>query len=321
MHIKAFLLANLLISVVNLSLFNRAQAAMIDKISAVVNNEVVLLSDVERFERTLELRKELDPLFGLSEDVSHGSPARTKILDFLIQERLVTQTFKVSDQDVETEVQSVQRGNNLTRDQLIEFLKHRGFDFSSYFELMRVGLAKRNLLDREIRTRVNISDDDVKNYYYNMAVKNESIPLEYSIQLIVVSNESYKTPAAARETAERALRSIKQGESFAEIAKRFSDDPSSGQGGELGYFSPEQLSEPIRSAVRKLQINQSSDLLTTKDAHIIVKLLDARSSQSERFLTAKEQIREQLAKEEYKKQLIIWAERARNNAYVHINAG
>lgn len=296
-----------------------AHAVLIDKIAAVVNNDVVLHSDVERFERTLGLRRELDPLFGINEDMSRGNLSRAKVLDFLTQERLVTQNFKIADQDVETEIQSVQRTNNLSREQLVEFLKQKDYDFTSYFELMRIGLAKRNLLDREIRTRVNISDDDVKNYYYNMAVKNESIPLEYSIQLIVVSNDSYKTPQAARETAERASRALKQGEEFKEVAKRVSDDPSSGNGGELGYFSSEQLAEPLRSAVRKLQIMHTSDVLAAKDAFMIVKLLDARSTESDGLTRAKEQIREQLAKEEYKKQLVIWAERARNNAYIRVN--
>lgn len=296
-----------------------AHAALVDKISAVVNNEVVLLSDVERFERTMDLRRELDPLFGISEDMSGGTPNRAKILDFLILEKLITQSFKISDSDVEQEIQNVQRNNNLSREQLVEFLKGKGFEFPAYFELMRVGLAKRNLLDREIRTRVNISDEDVKNYYYNMAVKNASVPLEYNIQIIVVSGQSYKTPAATREAAEKALRSIKQGESFAEVAKRYSDDPSAPQGGELGYFSTEQLAEPLKSTVRKLKIGQVSDILSSRDSFMILKLLDARSTEGERFDSAKEQIREQLAKEEYKKQLVIWAERARNNAYVRIN--
>lgn len=295
-----------------------AHAALIDKIAAVVNNEVVLLSDIERFERTLELRRELDPLFGISEDMQ-SSPSRAKIIDFLILERIITQNFKISDADVEQEIQSVQRNNNLSREQLVEFLRSKGFDYNAYFELMRVGLAKRNLLDREIRTRVNIGDEDVKNYYYNMAVKNAAIPLEYNIQLIVVSNDSYKTPKAAQDVAEKALRAIRQGEPFAEVARRFSDDPSRDQGGELGYFSQEQLAEPIRSAVKKLKIGQVSDVLAGRDAAMIVKLVDARSTETERFAAVKEQIREQLAKEEYKKQLVIWAERARNNAYVHVN--
>lgn len=310
--------ASVLALLLTVSAIAPAHAALIDKISAIVNNEVILLSDIERFERTMGLRRELDPLFGINEEMQNN-PSRAKVIDFLILERIITQSFKIADSDVEQEVQSVQRNNNLSREQLVEFLKSKGFDYDAYFELMRVGLAKRNLLDREIRTRVNIGDDDVKNYYYNMAVKNSSIPLEYNIQLIVVSNESYKNAKAAQDTADKALRSIRQGEQFAEVAKRFSDDPSREQGGELGYFAQEQLAEPIRSAVKKLKIGQVSEVLNAKEASMIVKLIDARSTETERFIAAKEEIREQLAKDEYKKQLLIWAERARNNAYVHVN--
>src|SRR5262249_1818072 len=132
---------------------------------------------------------------------------------------------------------------------------------TDYYELMRTGLSKRTLLDKEIRTRVNISDEDKRNYCYNTVMKTSKAPLEYSLQLIVVSPSSYKTPKAAQEAAESALRSIKQGESFEEVARRVSDDPSSKNGGKLDYVSSDQLAEPLRSEVRKLQINNISNVL------------------------------------------------------------
>ncbi len=296
-----------------------AHATLIDKISGVVNGDVILLSDIERFERTITLRKELDPLFGFSDALEGAKATREKILDFLVQEKLINQTFRIADAEVDQEVQGVQRSNNLDRDQLLDFLKTKGFTFAEYFELMRVGLAKRNLLDREIRTRVNVSDDDVRNYFFNNTLKNSKVPLEYSLQLIMIGFKTFKTPAAAEDAAESALRAIKQGESFAEVAKRVSDDPSAQNGGEIGFFSTETLAEPLRSAVHKLQIGNVSEVLKGPNGYMIVKLIDARSTETEKLKAEKEQIREKLAKEEYKKQLFLWAERARNTAYVHIN--
>lgn len=296
-----------------------AHAVLVDKIAAVVNNEVILQSDIERFERTVSLRKELDPLFGFSADIEGAKASRSNILDFLIQEKLITQSFKNSDADVEQEVQGVQKSNNLDREQLVEFLKGKGFDFNEYFELMRVGLAKRTLLDREIRTRVNVSDDDVRNYFLNNVAKKSNLPLEYSIQIIAINNSSFKTQQNAQAAAESALRELRQGEPFAEVARRVSDDPSSQNGGDIGYFASDALAEPLKSAVRKLQIGSTSDVLKTPAGWMIVKLVDARSTESEALKQQKEQIREELAKEEYKKQLTIWAERSRNNAYVKIN--
>ncbi|MEW6057437.1 MAG: peptidylprolyl isomerase [Bdellovibrionota bacterium] len=296
-----------------------AHAALIDKTAAIVNNEAILLSDARRFERTLGLRRELDPLFGFSEELEAGKLSNSKVLDFLVQERLIAQNFKVTDSEVEQEIQTVQRNNNLNREQLVDFLKAKGFSFPDYYELMRVGLSKRNLLDKEIRTRVNISEEDKRNYFYNNVMKNSKTPLEYNLQLIMISNKSYKTPKAALEAAQNALRSIKQGESFAEVAKSSSDHPSARQGGTLDYISSEQLGEPLRSEARKLAIGAVSDVIKTSDGHLIVKLLDARSTESQKYKEMKDQIEERLARVEYKKQLFIWAERARNDAYVRLN--
>lgn len=296
-----------------------AHASLIDKVAAVVNNDVILLSDVERFEKTLELRRELDPLFGLSDDVAKPHPDRTSILDFLIQERLIYQTFKIADSEVEQEVLNVQRNNNLSREQLGEFLRSKGFNYPEYFELMRAGLSKRTLLDREIRTRVNITDEDVRNYFYKNAQSSGQVPFEYAIQVIVLQTSSYKSPSATTAAAQEALQALRQGESFGEVAKRYSDGGAVSDSGESEYLSADQLAEPIRSAVRKLQIGGVSDILQTPSARMIVRLVDARSSETQRLQEAKERVRETMARDEYRKQLRLWAERSRNNAYIHIN--
>ncbi len=296
-----------------------AEPKLIDKIEAIVNSEVVLRSDIDRFEKTVPLRKELDPIFGFSAGMDNGKPDRKQILEFLIEEKLISQNFKVTDTEVEQEINSVMRNNRLSRDDLKGFLSSKGFNFDEYQELMRMGLQKRNLLDREIRSRVNISDDDVRNFYFNNAKSDKTVPLEYSIGLIVLNFSTYKNPAAAEKTAKEALSSIKQGELFSEVAKRVSDDPSAPNGGELGFVSADSLASPLKNAVLKLQIGGLSDLIRTPNAYMMVKLIDIRSSQSDKFNEIKEQIREQMAKEEYKKQLYLWAERSKNNAYIHTN--
>jgi peptidyl-prolyl cis-trans isomerase SurA len=296
-----------------------AHALLVDKIAAIVNNEVILQSDIDRFDRTFDLRQQLDPFFGISEDFQKGKPSRAKILDFLILERLIMQGYKVPDADVEQEIASVERDKSLDRTQVEGFLKSKGFNYNDYFELMRISLSKRNVLDREIRSRVNITDDDVRNYYFNKAEKDAKIPVEYSLQLILIASSSYKNQKAAQDTADRALRDIRQGESFADVARRVSDDPSAQNGGELGYIGADQLAEPLRSTARALQIGTVSNVIKTPNGFMIVKLIDMKSSESNEFQKVKEELRREMATKEYQKQIFIWAERARNDAYVHIN--
>lgn len=309
----------LLVLSLALTSIQSAQAVLVDKIYATVNSEVILLSDIEQFEKTKPLRKELDPLFGFSAGMDTDKPDRKTTLEFLITERLIAQNFKVSDAEVDQEVLSVQRNNKLSREDLIEFLKSKNFVYDDYYELMKVGLQKRALLDREIRNRVNISDDDIRNHYFNTLSKNSTAPMDYNISLIAINFQTYKNAKAAEQMAQETLQRLRQGENFAEVAKSVSDDPSAQNGGELGFLSQDALADSLKASVKKLQIGALSEIVKTPTGLVILKLNDIRSGENQKMLEAKEQIREQLAKEEYKKQLYLWAERAKNTAYVHVN--
>jgi len=296
-----------------------AHSALIDRIVATVNNEVILQSDFDKFQRTFKLRREIDPILGFDKSMGY-SPSRAKIQEFLIQERLITQTFRATEADIDQEIQAVMRNANVSRrEELDQFLRREGFSPKEYEELIAVAVSKRALIDREIRSRVNISDDDVRNDFYNKALKNSSIPLEYKIQLIIVDVAQHDSPQVAQNIAERALRAINQGEAFEDVI-RYSDDPSKENLGIIDdYLSSDQLVEPIRSAVKGLQIGSHSKVLKNDRSYIIVKLLDARSMESKQFVEAKERIRQELAEVEYEKQLYLWADRARNDAYVKVN--
>lgn len=291
----------------------------VDKIVAIVNNELILLSDMTRFQSTLSLRKEIDPLYGLSESSSQLATDRKALLQYLIEERLAAQAFKISDSEVEQEIKNVMKTNNLDQTQLEAFLKTKGFDYDDYSEVMRVGLQKRNLLDREIRVRVNISDDDVKNYYYNMALKDSANSLEYSLQMIIIQTKSFKSKKLAQDTAQAALQSIRQGEPFSDVAKRYQDGGSATVNEDSGYIAGDQLTPSIRNAIKGLRIGAVSDIIAVNEALYIIRLIDARSMESKKFEEDKEKIRETLAKVEYKRQLGIWGERARSSAFIKIN--
>lgn len=297
-----------------------AHAVVIDRIVATVNNDVILDSDVSKFTRTMKLREQLDPVLGFDTSLPK-SPSRKDILQFLIQERLLVQSFKVPDSEVEQEIQSVIKSAGVsTREDLDAFLKKQGFTPSEYNELMAIGLAKRSYIDRELRQRINISNEDVRNEAYKSALKTSAKPLQYKIQIIVIDPSKYDTPKDAQDKAQQALRSIRQGEPFDEVARRVSDAPSKENGGLIDeYFTSQTLQAPLPEVVKKLQIGGVSEVLKTSNGYVIAKLVDAKTSESSESSPEMEAIRQRLAKVEYNKQLYLWTDRARNNAYVKIN--
>lgn len=320
MRFSALVLAfSLLISSLQLGTA-QASPVTVEKLEASVNSSLILLSDLLRFRDTLKLRQQLDPLFPGTKVAAEGENAADKdIVDFLIDEKLIEQQFAVTDTEVEQEINSIQANNHIDRAQLKKALTEQGFSFDQYFDLIRTSVSKRNLIDRDIRTKVTISDDDIKNYFYNHYARTAAVPMAYKIRAISITLKNYKNAAGAHEVAQNALKQIRQGEPFEDVAKRISDDPNAENGGDLGVVTEDQITPAIRDQIKKLKIGQVSDIFggPQAGAYYILKLEDVRTADSERLDKMKDEIRNQLSTAEYQHQIQLWLERQRLTAFIH----
>src|SRR3954470_7538215 len=94
----------------------RVQAAptVLDRLEASVNASIILLSDVRRFRETLKLRAQLDPLFAGTTIASKGAASTDReIVDFLVNEKLISSQFPATDGEVEQEINSIQANNHI----------------------------------------------------------------------------------------------------------------------------------------------------------------------------------------------------------------
>jgi len=297
-----------------------AAPVLVDRLEASANQSLILRSDLKKFRHTIGLRSQLDPLFSGNPLASKGAAASdSEITTFLINEKLIAEQFPVSDAEVEQEINSIQASNRIDRAALKSALAAQGYSFDDYFELIRMSASKRNLIDRDIRTKATISDDDVKNYYYNQYSRTAGTQLSYSLQIISVSISNYKNAAAAKEVAARALSEIKGGESFSEVARKMSDHASAPSGGDLGFLTEDQMVPAIREQVKQMKIGGLSAVFggPASGAYFLLRLADVRSDDSDRLQKMKDEIRAQLLAAEYQHQISLWLERQAQNAFIH----
>lgn len=288
-----------------------AEPVVLEKLSASVNNQIVLLSDVQKFKKTLPLRAQLDPLFANSQiGKKDHNPTVAEIVDFLIEETLISQEFPMTDEDVEQEINTIQANNKISRDQLKQAIVQQGFAFRDYFELIRIGASKRNLLDREIRTKVSVSDDEIKNYYMSHHSKSTAPQLVYKVRWIFASQQ---------KTIESALFEIKnKRSSFSEAAKKYSEDSSSSpKGGDLGEMSESQISPLIKKNIRGISIGQVSPILGDSKSGFFIFTVDNKFTSHEAGLKIHaDEIRARLTSAEFTKQIRFWLERKKQSAFI-----
>lgn len=293
---------------------------ILDRLEASVNSTLVLKSDIGHFKKTERLRAQMDPLYQGTILSKKGNQASDdEITEFLINERLIAQLFPVTDAESEQEVNSIQNNNHIDRETLKAALTQQGFTYEEYFELIRASTSKRSLIDREIRTKVSISDSDIKNYFYNHYAKSsEAGNRSYRLRIIVISARNYKNSSAIKKIAQRAYQAIKKGEAFEAVAKRFSDDASANSGGDLGVLTEEQMSTLVRNQLKGMKVGQVSEMFgSPTTAYYILKLDDILSNEAARLEKMRDEIHNHLLTSEYQHQIQHWLDRQRQNAFIH----
>lgn len=288
-----------------------AEARLVDKTVALVNGDVILLSDLATFRKNQALRREIDPFISLT---NFSSDSTKDIQNYLIQEKLVLQKAPPSEDEVEEEINSVQRNNRIGRDQLKEVLKAQGVNFDDYRALMGIAVAKRKLLDRDLRPLAAVSDDDVKNFYYTDSAfkarqKEQKLVLTYGLQQLILPSSSM---------AEEASRRIRAGEDFDAVISDLA-----GKGAEssrLPSISEENMNAKIKEAIQGLKVGEVTKPVSAGSGYLILKVTSVSAPKDQTFEKEKERIRGLLFQKALVNQLGIWTERERAASYVHISA-
>ena len=191
-----------------------AHGEVVDRVEAIINKKAIFLSDVQKFKELTPLRAKIDPLFANEPLAKKVKPSDADVVDFLIDESLIVDKFPVSDSEVESEITSIQANLKIDRDQLKQAINREGFKFEDYFRLMRISVAKRQLIDKEIRNKSAVSDDDLLAEYNRDKSTSKTFQGEFHLFLIRVSKKNFKTQALAKQAACRSIRGDPQGRSI-----------------------------------------------------------------------------------------------------------
>lgn len=299
-----------------------AFAETVDRIVAVVNDETILLSEVEAFERKLQKGTIVDDLFGT--DAKELLSSRDKLINHMINERVVDSEVKrkglnVTIEQVEKEINKITKRNNITRDELIRTLRSEGTSFSEYQDFIKKRLERQAVIEQSVTSKVKISDEEIAAHYYsNNKGSGSKETYEYKIAHILFDTKN-RTDKEQLERAKQVLNRIKEGESFEVLASRYSEDPNFSQGGLLGQFKTGEFLAEFERAVIGLPVGDVSGIVKTRYGYHILKLLEKNLVSDPALERQKESIRQVLYQNAFKKQFSFWLDQKRREAFVRIN--
>lgn len=269
-----------------LTLSGAALAAQpLDRIVAVVNEGVVLQSELER---AMEMTRR--QLAERNIPAPSDSILRTQVLERLILTRVQTQRaeeagIRVDDRELNEVLTSLAAQNKMSLSEFAEALKKEGMEYLALREQIRDEITINRLRSREIENRVLVTDQDIDLFLAN---RNRLDQTEYRISHILVAvadGASSEARIKAREEAEALRKRLAAGEDFAQIAIAHSDGQQALAGGDLDWRSGSNLPELFADAVQKLEPGQLSPVLDNASGFHILKLVEMRGGDERKTVT------------------------------------
>ena len=282
-----------------------AHAEIVERLDAVINKTAIYQSDVTRFRDQVPLRAKVDPIFNNEPIAKKPNPTDYEIINFLVDDAIILDKYPIPDADVEQEINGIQANLKIDRDQLRAAILREGFKFEEYFRLMRMSLAKRQLIDRDIRSKAVVSEDDLRAEYNREKSGSSTFQGSFHLFLEKFPKKDYKTPALAKAEAQRTLDLVNRGAAFG--------------GEDLGYLAYSDMSENLQKVVQKLGPEKMSGVVEDSDSFIIVKTGDIKNDVESATDRDKDQLRGKLMDSEFQHQIHLWLEHERANNFVKIN--
>jgi peptidyl-prolyl cis-trans isomerase SurA len=251
----------------------------LDRVLVVVNDEAITQWDLNEQRRIVMSQLKASNIKPPPNDILDR-----QVLERLIVERAILQYAKdtgvrVDDTMVERTILRVAEENKLKPDDFRKVLEREGIPYSNYREDIRRQIILQRVREREVDSKVMVSDAEVDNYLATLASQAGGED-EYLLSHIYVTVPEQAAPdvvATRRQRAAQALEEIRAGKDFAQVAAAFSNAPDASSGGNLGWRTGARLPTVFSDEVRKMKPGDVSGILRSAGGFHIVKLADKRN--------------------------------------------
>jgi peptidyl-prolyl cis-trans isomerase SurA len=299
----------------------RLPAEIVERSVAVVNDEIIFLSELEEYGKMYfeEIRRKAPP----GERQEKLTRARRDALDQLIENKLLDQEIKkrkveVSEKDVDAAMEEILKQNRITIEEMKMALAKQGMTLTAYRERLRENIGRMRLISREIKSKIVIHDEEVRRIYRER-MPEYMIPLEVQLQQIffaVPRNPAPDRIAAVEKQAGEVLQQAREGRDFAELAKKYSQSPEGKEGGGLGFFKSKELMPELEEASFSLKAGEISPLVRTAEGFHILRVVARRGGEPKSYAEVQGKIREEMMQAESEKKFQEWLKVLKSKAYI-----
>ncbi len=279
--------------------------AVVDRIVAVVNQEIITLSEVEKWAAPYQGEIQTKDRLEREEQVRE---IHRRVLERLIEEKLIDQEVKssgvkVSSKEIEGALEEVRQRNAASIEDLEKALAREGLTLEAYKKEIEKKLQRMKLINWAVKVETQAGEKEWRDFYQKN-IDQYRINESYRPSQILFLVPKGTTPEEIREIrkkCERVLEKIKGGEDFGEMALLYSEDISAKDRGDLGFFKKGELLPELEKEALRLRVGEMSGVFRTDFGFHIIKLLDRKGEPPLPFEEVKEKVKAEYYAKEFEK--------------------
>lgn len=282
-YLRPLTLGALLLGSTLLATTVSAQVRPLDRIVAIVDNDVIMQSQLDQ-----RLREVQQTIEKRGAEMPPTEVMQQQVLERLITENLQLQIgdrsgIRISDEELNQAMGTIAQRNNMTLDQFRSALEADGLSLETAREQIRREMVISRVRQRRIAERVQVSNQEVENFLASDLGKLQ-LSEEYRLANILIpvpeSSDSAAIQAAEKVAAD-TYQQLQQGADFARLAVSRSASENALEGGDMGWRKAAQLPPPFDTQVRELSVGEVTQPVRTPPGFIILKLLDKRGGDAQ----------------------------------------
>ena len=301
-----------------------ADARVVERIAAVVGDEIVLESEVN--DASKPFMEQIAALPDAAQRAQRTAAVKRELLKGIVDDKLLVQQatelkLSVSSEEIDRAIEQLKREYKLTDAQLQEELHKTGQSIASYRQNTRKEILKYRVINIAVGSKVNPSDADVESYYERHMKTGSNIQVKVSHIFIAIPENADAAKVLEREDyAKKILARARAGEEFAALAKELSEDQvTRKEGGDLGYFGKEMgLPKPVEELVFSLKVGELGGPVRGNQGFHVIKLMDRRAKDVKPLAEVKDELRMQIRQKEMERQTKIYLDDLRRKTLVEL---
>lgn len=298
-------------------------AEMVDRVVAVVNDEIITLSELD--EESQGVFQKIAATVPSEQVPDAVRQAREDILNTLIDKKLIAQkaaakNISVSEEEVDSAMEQVLKRTGMTREVLLEKLRETGVTETVYRTTLESQILQNKLVSTDIQQKIIVTDEMMIDYYDENYTSQVDEGAYYLLQMGFSWRETGDTQKVeTKQRAEHVYNLVKAGQDFRTLAEKFSDLPSSADGGDIGSFQLDEMAEYMKDAIVDLKSGEVSDIIETPSGYQFYKLVSMGEGSivmKAPYESVKDEIKRQLYDQEMQKAYAEWVKNLKEQAYI-----